>query len=143
MKRLFPPGVLLVSLILSVSCSDKYDRDGDWDDCIKLSRKNLTFEATADSAVITTVGQWWWVTDVSVNNVYFCGFEGVETDSEHYVIRQDCFTIERRDAHTLFIKLDANLLSSPRSISVGLQAGDYFDRVSITQKAASKRGLEE
>jgi hypothetical protein len=136
MKNLFYLCVLLIFVIIAGSCADKYERDGDWDDCIKLSEKSVGFEASADSVIITTIGNWWWISDVAVNNVYFCGFEGVNADSNHYVIRQDCFTVERRDAHTLFIKLDANTQQAPRSVSVGLEAGDYFDRVFITQKAA-------
>ncbi len=41
---------------------------------------------------------------------------------------------ERRDKHTLFIKVEENPLNAKRIITVGLEAGDYPDMVTITQK---------
>lgn len=124
-----------VVTIISVlnSCSDKQDLIGKWDDNIKLSTKAVEFDANSDSVIITTQGDWWWITDVTVDNETFSAFEGVNMESYNYSIKQDCFIVERRDKNTLFIKVDENLLSTPRIITVGLEAGDYFDRVTITQ----------
>ena len=108
--------------------------DGKWDDNIKLSVKNVEFDGQGDSLTISTKGTWWWVTDITVNMVHFYGFK-IDPDSEHYSIKDDCFTVERRDAHTLFIRVEANRTDTLRTITVGLEAGDYFDRVTITQKA--------
>jgi len=113
------------------SCDRK---EGDWDDNIKLSTKSVEFSALSDSVTITTGGSWWWVSDVSVNNEWFFDFRDVDLESDHYVIKQDCFVVERRDKNTLFIKVDENPLSVARVITVCLEAGDYFDRVTITQK---------
>lgn len=124
-----------VVIIISVlnSCSDKQDLIGKWNDNIKLSTKAVEFDANSDSVIITTQGDWWWITDVTVDNETFSAFEGVNMESYNYSIKQDCFIVERRDKNTLFIKVDENLLSTPRIITVGLEAGDYFDRVTITQ----------
>ena len=43
--------------------------------------------------------------------------------------------MERPDIHTLFVKVEANPLNVQRIISVGLGNGDYFDRMTITQKS--------
>ena len=109
-------------------------KDGVWDDNIKLSLKTDEFTANADSIMITTQGSWWWICDITVNDNHFYGF-GINPDSDNYRIKQDCFIVERRDKHTLFIRLDENPLNISRIITVGLEAGDYFDRVTITQKA--------
>jgi hypothetical protein len=108
--------------------------DGKWDDNIKLSVRKVEFDASGDSATITTRGSWWWITDISVNNENYFNF-GIDPDSESYSIKDGCFIVERRDSHSLFIKVDANSGNSVRVITVGLEAGDYFDRVTVTQKA--------
>jgi hypothetical protein len=108
--------------------------DGKWDDNIKLSARKVEFSADGDSVTIKTKGTWWWITDVTVNRQNYFNF-GINPDSESYSIKDGCFVVERRDAHTLFIKVDANPKDSVRVITVGLEAGDYFDRVTVTQKA--------
>lgn len=122
--------MILSVLIFETSCI----RYGDWDDNIKLSVRSVGFDARGDSVVITTKGSWWWITDVSVDNNCFYEFTGVDQQSDSYVIKQDCFLLERRDKHTLFIRVEANPLNVQRIITIGFEAGDYFDRVTITQK---------
>jgi hypothetical protein len=127
--------ILLVSNIIFIISSCTHNRkDGDWDDNIKLSVRTDEFTATPDSIIITTKGSWWWISDITVNDNHFYGF-GINPDSESYIIKKDCFLVERRDEHTLFIRLDENPLNVRRIVTIGLEAGDYFDRVTITQKA--------
>lgn len=121
-------------IIVINSCSDN-KKDGAWDDNIKLSTRTVDFNASCDSVTIKTGGSWWWITDISVDTLYYYGFTGVDLQSDNYTIKQNCFDVERRGKNTLFVKVDANTLNVSRSITVGLQAGDYFDRVKITQKA--------
>jgi hypothetical protein len=133
MKNLLLLMLVVIALAIS-SCSDTR-KDGDWDDVIKLSSKSVELSALADSVTIKTGGSWWWVTNVSVDGKYYNGFAGVDLLSDSYSIRQDCFVVERRDKNTLFIKVEANPNSVKRTITVGLEAGDYFDGVVVTQKA--------
>ena len=132
MKKLliFSPLMLFIILLLSSCPRPK----GDWDDIIKLSTKSAEFSANGDSVLITTGGSWWWVSDVSVNDEWFYNFQGINLEADSYIIKENCFNVERRDKHTLFIKVYENPLSVKRIITVGLEAGDYFDRVTITQK---------
>lgn len=132
MKRILSITLLIVSFITIYSCSEK--KLGDWDDKIKLSTKAFEFSFLSDSVTIKTGGSGWWVSDVSVNSDWFYGFEVINLEADSYTIQQDCFVVERRDKNTLFIKVDENPLKVQRIITVGLQAGDYFDRVTITQK---------
>jgi hypothetical protein len=132
MKRALYFFPLFISLFLLITACIR--EDGDWDDNIKLSIKTVEFESKADSVIITTKGNWWWVCDITVNDNHFYGFE-INPESSNYKIQHDCFIVERRDKNTLFIRLDENPLNVNRIVSVGLQAGDYFDRVTITQRA--------
>lgn len=120
-------------LMLIVSCT-KQANDGDWDDNIKLSVKSAEFSASGDSITIKTGGNWWWVTDISINGTDFYHFPDVNLESEVYLILCDDICVERRDKNTLFIRAAQNPQNVKRLITIGLQAGDYFDRVSITQK---------
>jgi len=132
MKRGLFSGLFILSVLFHLTSCIRYD--GHWDDNIKLSVRSAEFDARGDSVVITTKGSWWWISDVSVDNNNFYGFRGVNQQSDSYTIKQDCFVLERRDKNTLFITVEANPLNVQRIITVGFQAGDYFDRVTITQK---------
>ena len=127
--------LLFIFFIVLYSCSDKEPIIGKWDDCIKLATKAVEFNATADSVTIKTGGTCWWISGVSVDDNYFSNFVGVNIEADSYVIKQDCFVVERRDKNTLFIKVNENPLSVQRIITIGLEAGDYFDGVTITQKS--------
>jgi hypothetical protein len=122
-------------IIFSLSLSSCIPEIGKWDDNIKLSVREAEFKASGDSIVITTKGSWWWITDISVDTVNFYGFTGDNPDAEFYSIKQENVTVERRNKTTLFIKSGENPMKKPRKITVGLEAGDYFDRVIIIQKS--------
>jgi hypothetical protein len=131
MKRTLSLNLLIISFFTLCSCIDYI---GKWDDNIHLSAKTAEFSASGDSVIIKTGGSSWWISDISVDTVCFYGFKDVNLLSDNYSIKQDCFVVERRDKNTLFIKAEANPLNVKRIITVGLEAGDYFDRVTITQK---------
>ena len=126
---------LALAGIMLTSCFDKVIPLGQWDDNIKLSTKSVNFSAATDSVTIKTKGSWWWISDIAVDTQHYYGFAGVDVQAESYSIKRDCFVVERRDKNTLFIRVDANPLNVKRIIRVELEAGDYFDGVTITQKA--------
>ncbi|WP_346860520.1 hypothetical protein [uncultured Draconibacterium sp.] len=130
--------LLLFSTILFLSsCNDKEDPIGLWDDNIKLSIKQAEFNAESDSIVVTTEGNWWWIDGISVNDSTYTFYDddAVNLESEEYSIQKDCYTVERRNANTLFIKMDENSSGEKRLMTIYLQAGDYFDSVHIEQLA--------
>lgn len=136
MKRNLNVNLVIIFAIILFSCSNVNQRkDGDWDDNIHLSTKTVELKATSDSVTIKTEGSWWRVSDISVDSKSYFGFVGVDLQADNYKIKQDCFVVERRDKNTLFIKVEANPNNVKRVISVGLEAGDYFDRVTVTQKS--------
>lgn len=134
MKKLFFSFLIIGFILMSYSCSKTQFNDGDWDDCIKLSAKNVQFSSSEDSVIVKTGGSSWWLTHISVNNDCFYSFENVNPTADKFLIKLDCFVIERRDRHTLYIKLEENPLNVQRIVTIGLEAGDYFDRIRITQK---------
>ena len=95
MKKIFALIFAAGCFIGMISCS-KNDKSGDWDDNIGLSTKSLEFDASADSAIVTTKGSGWWITDISVedNMTYF--FEEYYTKINNYTIQLNCFKISRR-----------------------------------------------
>jgi hypothetical protein len=117
--------VLSITLILS-SC-------GGWRDNIKLSTKTAQFSAKGDSILITTKDDSWWLSNIRVDNKMFDNFDGIDVLADSYIVKQDCFIFQRRDKNTLFIKLEPNPLNLKRTVIFELEAGDYFDRVTITQ----------
>lgn len=126
---------LLAATVVWGSCTET-KKEGDWDDNIHLSQKTAEFKAVGDSVIVTTKGEWWWVNNISVDGTYYYNFEDVNLEADSYIIAQDGFIVERRNKTTLVIKLDANLSNTARVVKVGLQAGDYFDSVTIIQNAS-------
>ncbi|PLW95330.1 MAG: hypothetical protein C0591_11220 [Marinilabiliales bacterium] len=128
---------LFLSIILISSCSKKDTPIGLWDDNIKLSTKNVEFGVNADSVVITTEGDWWWVAEITLNDSSYSYYnnENINLESDSYTIIEDHFVVERRDKNTLFIKLDENMTGEERVMIITLEAGDYFDHVKINQLA--------
>lgn len=131
MKRLLCLNLIAVFIILHSCVKPK----GIWDDNIHLSTKAFEFSASGDSVTITTGGSTWLISDVLVDDKWYYDFTGVNLQADRYVIKQDCFDVEHRDKKTFFIKVEPNPNNVKRIITVGLAAGDYFDRVTITQKS--------
>jgi hypothetical protein len=117
--------ILFITLII-LSC-------GCWRDNIKLSTNSAEFSANGDSIVVTTKGGDWWLSGITVDDKHFYNFDGIDVLADSYTVKEDCFVFERRDKYTLFIKLEPNTLSTKRVVIIELEAGDYFDRVTITQ----------
>jgi len=120
-----------------ISCS-KNEKTGDWDDNIVLSTKSLEFDASADSAIVTTKGTGWWITDIYVmsgNEELTYYFNEYSTKMNNYTIQLNCFKISRRGTNTIYIELNDNLTGTERTVTVGFEAGDYFDSIVVTQKS--------
>lgn len=121
-------------VLFFVSCSET-EYINKWDDNIHLSQKTATFNAVGDSITITTGGSGWWITEIAIDEVIYTVMTEIDIQSESYSVTKNGITAQRRNKNTLFIKADANTLTTNRIISVGLEDGNYFDGVRITQKA--------
>jgi hypothetical protein len=134
MKRILNVN-LIIAIVITINSCSKNQLIGKWDDNIKLSTRKVEFNASADSVTITTGDTAWWIDGVSVNDKYYHDTIRTDPAAVPYLFKKDCFVLDRQDKNTLFIKVEENTLNVPRVISVELQAGDYFDRVTITQKS--------
>ena len=123
--------ILLILTAVLFSCSD--EKDGDWDDNIGLSQKEVQFNASENSIVITTKGEGWWINDVSLNGK--TDFEQIENSNGDFLMDEKEFLIERRNSKELYIQMSPNTTGSERELLIGLQNGNYFDGVTITQSA--------
>lgn len=130
-KKLTP--VILTLLFLSLLSCDVDRLDGDWDDIIKLSEREVNVTAEANTVLITTEGTWWWIDFVSLNKDRSYELSGIDTSEENFLIEEDEFSIERRNANEILISINKNETGSERRLFIGLQAGDYFDNITIVQ----------
>lgn len=127
--------ILFASILILTSCSDKEDPIGKWDDIIKLSTKNVDFEAKTDSVTITTEGDWWWIDAITFEDSTYSyyGREDINLESDSYSIIEEQFLVERRDKNTLFVKINENNTGEERVMNITFEAGNYFDYVNIKQ----------
>jgi len=127
-------GILGIFLIVACSKTKEYP-DGKWDDIIKLSSKYVEFSANADSAEITAKGDWWWINAVGIGDKVYTLYnrEDINLESNSYVIEEDCFVVAKLDKNTIFVKMNKNNTGGERILKISLEAGDYFDGVTIKQ----------
>jgi hypothetical protein len=126
---------IFIILITSYSCSNSDEPDrliGDWDDNIKLSQKEAILSTEKDSIVITTEGERWWIDGISLNGSII-DFGEINTNTANFVIDETEFRIERKNSTEIHIEMTKNQTESERVLIIGLQAGDYFDGIQITQ----------
>jgi hypothetical protein len=126
MKKVIKISFFLIAILL-LSC-------GRWSDNIKLSTRSAVFSGLGDSIVVTTKGTSWWICEIKIDDSVFYDFHSIDVLADSYLIKHDCVTFQRLNRSTMFIKLDPNPLPVDRIVIIGLEAGDYFDRVAITQK---------
>jgi len=126
-------GIFLI-LVSNLSCSNSDSPIGKWDDNIKLSQKEAQFSADNESIVITTEGKSWWVNGISLNGISI-NISGIDTSAKNFVIDETEFRIERKNTTEIHIEMKKNQTSSERVLIIGLEAGDYFDGIKITQLA--------
>lgn len=132
--RLKTIGFLLILLALG-SCSKNDEPIGKWDDNIKLSQKEAQFSSAKDSIIITTEGKWWWITEISLNGNSNFDLSGIDLTSDNFTIDETEFKVERRDTTEIYIEMSKNQTDSVRTLVIGLEAGDYFDGIKVTQAA--------
>jgi hypothetical protein len=129
--------ILLLGIFFTISCFRKDDTIGKWADNIKLSKKSVDLKAETDSVIITTKGDGWWVDGISFEGSRYSYYhrEDINLESDSYLIKEDCFVVERRHKNTLFVKLNKNCTGHERIMTISLEAGDYFDGVTVKQAA--------
>lgn len=123
-------GLLLLASLALIGCQSD-DTDGDWDDNIKLSERTVEFASESDSIVITTEGEGWWIAGFSFTGA--SDYLNEQSILGEFLLEQEHFVLERRNPTTLYIEFDANQTSSPQTLVIQLQNGNYFDSITVTQ----------
>jgi len=124
----------LISLILTTilfSCSS--EKEGDWDDNIELTQKEFQFSSSENSVVIKTNKEGWWINNVSLNGEM--DYEETENSDGGFLINEDDFIVEKISSKEIYVEMKSNSTNSKRILKIGIQNGNYFDGISITQSA--------
>lgn len=140
MKKLKYLLIALVCVTVFSSCSKSHEWDdekriGLWDDAIQLSTKTVEFDKHKNSVTISTKGDGWWIVGVSVNEETFGIPRTINIESDNYIFKENCFVVEKKNNNTLSIEIEENTTNVERTMVIQLEAGDYFDYVTITQSA--------
>lgn len=121
--------------VLFASCSSDEVKDlptGPSGDVIKLSKKEASFTAETNTITITTEYKTWWVNGFALGKVRI-DKGNVNLLAENFIFKNDVFEIERKNGNTLIITMSKNTTGTERSLNIGLQSGNYFDNINITQ----------
>ena len=126
--------IMLYLVICAIfSCADR--KEGDWDDNIKLSEKEVVITADSNAVYITTEGTSWWVHGIGLNDDWTYDFGNIDTTKDNFVIDETEFKIERKNATEIYISITQNETGEERILIIGLQAGNYGDGIKIIQSA--------
>ena len=123
--------LLTANLFFTISCN-KGKEIGKWDDNIKLSQKTASFSSNNNSITVTTETTGWWLNGITFNKANV-DLKSIERTAQNFVVVQPDFKVERKDGNKMIITLNQNTTNADRLLSIGLQNGDYFDGVTITQ----------
>lgn len=132
---LYLSSLMFVAMLFGSCETDK--PDGLWDDIIKLSTTSVEF-TESNTATVTTQGEWWWILHVEINDVYYRhSYQSNMYDRENITIEANWLTVERTDSKTLKISATKNVTNQSRTAKINLEAGDYFDQITVTQPMSS------
>jgi hypothetical protein len=139
MKKIYYIMLLTVIFILNACNHTEYIPLGLGDDHIKLSVKEHRFGKEKDSLVVTTEGDFWWMTRSSVrtNNVLDT-VKITKYDSIRYEVlelQSGWFRVTKEAAKKLVIRVDANDSGMERWFNLGLSEGDRGSSLKIIQSA--------
>lgn len=123
--------LVTVALFFTISCN-KGREIGKWDDNIKLSQKTASFSSNSNSITVITETTGWWLEGITFNKANV-DLKSIERTAQNFVVVQPDFKVERKDGNKIIITLNQNTTNADRLLSIGLQNGDYFDGVTITQ----------
>ena len=116
-------------LFVFISCSN--DVVGKGTDTIGLETKEVFFKSSKDSIEIRTrKGDDWWLTEISTKDTIY------RTHSLNVqVIEGGGLYVEKTGRKSIFIRIDSNLTGLERRFTTVIQAGNYYNTLTIIQKA--------
>lgn len=117
---------------ISILSCKQNQTEGIWDDNIKLSRKTVNVDANANSIIISTQSTSWWLNHISLNKQEV-DISNINKHAQNVIVNGPDFKIERKEGNEIIISLNKNDSKSERILNIGLQSGNYFDGIVITQ----------
>jgi len=129
-----PLSVCFVVIFLSVgvlsSCSSERKT---MKDKFELSTKRAEFSARADSIIITTEGDIWWINDVDVDGSRLFA-DTKDLKKESMQINGEWFSVKKQGDNKLVVKVHENYSKDNRELVITLESGNYFDCIDVLQK---------
>ena len=119
----------VILFFFTISCGKQI---GKWDDNIKLSQKTAILNSSKNSITITTKSTGWWLNSITYNNT-IVDVRNIKEAAMNFVVNHADFQVERKDGNKIIITMNENTTNVDRLLSVGLQNGNYFDGLTITQ----------
>lgn len=132
MKKIISLVLIAFTIITFLSCSNQ--EDGKWDDNIKLSTKNVSFNSNENTVIVTTGRSNWWLVGIGLNGTLL-DLQEIDGISQNFIVAHSDFTVERIDGNVIKITMNANTTTTERILDISLQNGNYFDGIKVTQKA--------
>lgn len=148
--------ILLFFSATFFSCEETIE-DGLWGDIIKFDSKKAEFTAEGGSKLINSQGDWWWIChdistkdstifldnnpDIKVEMGKIKGWDNPNViydegaDMEIKKIEGGWFTITKTSDKSLLIETKPNETDTIRSLGLTIQAGNYFDYITVSQSA--------
>ena len=71
--------------------------------------------------------------EIGLDDDWSYDISGIDTTQVDFLIEENAFTIERKNANEIHISLIENQSDVERTLTIGLQAGNYFDGIKIIQ----------
>lgn len=106
---------------------------GEGSDDIKLSQKEVSFTYASESVLITTEGDGWWFTEISLDGNFVSDLSTPDLMSKNIEISTAEFIIMRKNGKEIHISMPANATGSEHLLFIGVQSGNYVDSIHITQ----------
>lgn len=154
MKRLLYIALFCMPFIISCKSDLK---EGKWGDIIKFNTKEASFGVDGGTKIITSKGDWWWILpSISVGKDYISlennpdieiemgkakGWDNPNViydegaDMEIKKITGEWYTITKDTYKSLIIETKPNETALPRSFVLHIEAGNYFDYITVSQSS--------
>ena len=115
----------------SIKGTQELRLDGDWNDCIGLSKKKVEYTAEGGTITVDTKDTGWWLNRIEVDGIDTY-IEVDENDliikGEEYRKKCDWLTVNTSN-QKIKLSVEPNTTGKERAFKVYMQAGNYFDSI--------------
>ncbi|MCC8088283.1 MAG: hypothetical protein LIO79_03335 [Rikenellaceae bacterium] len=139
--------VLISAALITVGCSK--NNEDTWYgptpgvDYIKLSQKEVEFDAAAGSFVVTAELDGWWILQIVVDKgeSFMDEYLHFKLDENNQIIDEifeyEWFTVEKKNLEIHIVVLQ-NETGEDRKFYITVQSGNYFNTIAVTQRGQTE-----